>query len=153
MAREALLEKVSIPAQNIHRMRGEIDPQQAAKEYGQLLKDHQGDGGLDLVLLGMGDDGHTASLFPHTDALREQKHRCVANYVEKLKTWRLTLTAPFINRASQVIVLVAGVAKADRVTEVLELADDPDRLPIQMIDPRPNGGTLLWMLDAAAAGM
>ena len=136
MAHETLLSKVPIPGDNVHRMRGEIDPQTAAKEYGEMLKTEFGDGGLDFVILGMGDDGHTASLFPQTTALKESKHRCVANHVEKLNTWRITLTAPFINRAANVLVLIAGAAKAERVSEVLELADDPERLPIQMIDPR-----------------
>lgn len=153
MAHEALLSKVPIPADNVNRMRGEIDPHAAAKEYGELLKSHFGDDGFDVALLGMGDDGHTASLFPHTEALKELNHRCVANVVEKLNTTRLTLTAPFINRAKHVIVLIAGGSKSERVSEVLEQADDPDRLPIQLVDPRPNGGTLVWMLDAAAAGM
>ena len=83
-------------------------PEEAAKEYGLMLKEKFGDRGLDIVLLGMGDDGHTASLFPHTEALKERDHRCVANFVPKLKTWRLTLSAPFINRSEQVMVLVAG---------------------------------------------
>src|SRR3989442_96633 len=82
LADEALLSKVPIPKENIHRMRGEIEPNDAAKEYGQLLKDQFGDGGLDLVLLGMGDDGHTASLFPYSEALKEPRHRCVAHFVE-----------------------------------------------------------------------
>ena len=152
MAKDALLCPVSIPPKNVHRMRGENDPQEAAKEYGQLLKEKFGDGGgCDIVLLGMGDDGHTASLFPHTEALHEQKHRCVANHVEKLGGWRITLTAPFINRASSVLILVTGASKAQRVAEVLEGPRDPDRLPIQLIAPQE--GKLTWLLDAAAAGM
>lgn len=152
MARETLLSKVPIPGDNVHRMRGEIDPETAATEYGELLKREFGDGGLDCIILGMGDDGHTASLFPHTAALKETSHRCVANHVEKLNTWRITLTASFINRAANVLVLIAGANKTERVSEVLELAEDPERLPIQMIDPRP-AGKLVWMMDAAAAGM
>ena len=153
MAREALLSKVPIPDDNVHRMRGEIDPEQAAMEYGRMLKEKFGDeGGIDLVLLGMGDDGHTASLFPHTAALEEVKHRCVANRVEKLNTTRLTLSAPFINRALYVLVLVTGANKAARVAEVLEGEPDPQRLPIQLIDPVPPGKAI-WLMDAAAAGM
>ncbi|HTL29844.1 MAG TPA: 6-phosphogluconolactonase [Tepidisphaeraceae bacterium] len=151
MARETLLSKVPIPGDNIYRMRGEIDPEEAAKEYGQMLKEKFADGGLDLVLLGMGDDGHTASLFPHTTALHETKHRCVANHVEKLNAWRITLTAPFINRSKNVIILVSGVSKSARLSEVLESPRDPDRLPIQLI--QPAGGQLTWLLDSAAAEM
>ncbi|MGD1277033.1 MAG: 6-phosphogluconolactonase [Tepidisphaeraceae bacterium] len=151
MARQALLDHVPLDARNVHRMKGEIDPQEAAVEYGQLLKDQFADGGLDLILLGLGDDGHTASLFPGTAALAETHRRCVANFVPKLSAWRLTLTAPFINRARQVVVLVSGDAKAKKVTEVLEGPSDPQRLPIQLI--QPQSGELLWLLDAAAAGM
>ncbi len=151
MAQRALLSKVPIPGDNIYRMRGEIAPEEAAKEYGMMLKEKFGERGLDLVLLGMGDDGHTASLFPHTEALKEREHRCVANFVPKLKSWRLTLSAPFLNRSEQVIVLVAGEEKAARVKEVLEGAHDPERLPIQLIEPA--SGTMLWVLDAGAAGM
>ena len=99
----------------------------------------------------MGDDGNTASLFPHTEALKERYHRCVANFVPKLKTWRLTLSAPFINRSEQVMVLVAGEQKADRAKEVLEGPREPERLPIQLIEPA--SGQLLWIMDAGAAGM
>jgi 6-phosphogluconolactonase len=151
MANDALLSKVPLAKEHIHRMRGEIEPEAAAKEYGELLKEKFGDGGLDLVLLGMGDDGHTASLFPGTAALHEMKHRCVANHVEKLNTWRITMTAPFINRAAAVLILLAGKDKAARLHEVLEGPRDPDRLPIQMI--QPEMGTLTWLLDAGAAGM
>jgi len=151
MAREALLSKVPIPGDNVYRMAGERDPNTGAREYGQMLKEKFGDGGIDLVLLGMGDDGHTASLFPETEALDETKHRCVANFVPKLNTWRLTLTAPFINRSAQVILLVSGASKAQRLQEVLEGAPDPRRLPVQLI--KPASGRLTWLVDAAAAGM
>jgi 6-phosphogluconolactonase len=152
MANETLLSKVPISPQNVHRMRGECKPNEAAKEYGQMLKDQFGDAGLDLILLGMGDDGHTASLFPHTAALKETKHRCVAHFVEHSTTgasWRITLTAPFINRASEVLILVAGGSKAARLNEVLHGPKDPERLPIQLIQP---AGQLLWIIDDAAAG-
>lgn len=149
MASESLLSKIPIPGDNIYRIRGEIDPEQAATEYGQLLKERFGDGGPDLILLGMGDDGHTASLFPNTKALQETRHRCVSNYVEKLNAWRITVTAPFINRAKRVLILVAGANKAARVQEVLEGSPDPQRLPIQLIQP----ANLTWLLDSQAAGM
>src|SRR3954465_10982035 len=129
MAREALLSKVPIPGDNVYRMAGERDPDTAAKEYGQMLKEKFGDGGMDLVLLGMGDDGHTASLFPETEALNETKHRCVANFVPKLSTWRITLTAPFINRSKGAMFLVSGASKAARLQEVLEGPRDERRLP------------------------
>jgi 6-phosphogluconolactonase len=151
MAHEALLSKVPIPGDNVYRMAGELEPNEAAKEYGQTLKEKFGEGGIDLVLLGMGDDGHTASLFPETAALDETKHRCVANFVPKLSTWRLTLTAPFINRSKDVIILVSGASKAQRLQEVLEGARDPRRLPVQLI--QPGDGRLTWLVDAPAAGM
>jgi 6-phosphogluconolactonase len=151
MASEALLDHVAILPDHIHRMKGEIEPQEAAIEYGKLLKQNFGDTGLDVILLGMGDDGHTASLFPHTAALGETKHRCVANYVEKLGVWRITMTAPFINRARQIIVMASGGAKAKRIDQVLQGPPDPQTLPIQMIDPVE--GEMLWLMDVAAAGM
>jgi 6-phosphogluconolactonase len=151
MARETLLDRAPIPPANVHRIRGEIDPHEAAKEYGELLKADFGDGGIDLTLLGMGDDGHTASLFPHTEALKESKHRCAANWVEKMKTWRVTMTYPFLNRSESVIIMVAGASKASRVEEILQGPRDSDRLPIQGI--APQSGKLTWILDAAAAAM
>jgi 6-phosphogluconolactonase len=155
MAREALLSKVPVPGDNVYRMKGELDPEQAAKEYGQMLKDRFGDAGPDLVLLGMGDDGHTLSLFPGTPAVDESKHRVVANYAEQSttgKSWRITMTAPFVNRAQQVLMLVTGANKATRLAEVLE-ADpgEPPKYPVQLI--RPESGRIAWLLDAAAAGM
>jgi 6-phosphogluconolactonase len=154
MAKEAMLSKIPIPGDNIYRMRGEIEPEQAAIEYGRMLKDKFGDGGLDLVLLGIGEDGHTLSLFPGTKAVTETHHRVVANYAEHSttgKSWRITMTAPFINESEQIFVLAAGAAKAKILSEVLEGPRDPDRLPIQYI--QPAHGKIIWLLDAAAAGM
>jgi 6-phosphogluconolactonase len=155
MARELMLGKLPIPGDNVYRIPGEIEPEEAAKEYGLMLKEKFGDGGLDVVLLGMGEDGHTASLFPGTAALDETRHRVVANYAERSttgKSWRVTMTAPFINRARNVLVLVTGAGKSARVSQVLEGPRDPRALPIQLIAPQPPG-KLIWLLDAAAAGM
>ena len=149
MAQTALLSKVPIDASRIHRIRGEIDPAAAAMEYGQMLKSKFADGGADVLLLGMGDDGHTASLFPGTVALNETHHRCVANFVPKMNTWRVTLTYPFLNKSAAVMILAVGAGKAQRLVEVLQGPRDPHRLPIQGIEPA--GGKLAWMLDAAAA--
>jgi 6-phosphogluconolactonase len=152
MANESLLSHVPLKPQNIHRMRGEIDPTEAAIEYGKMLKARFADGGPDLTLLGMGDDGHTASLFPFTSAVSETHHRCVAHYVEKSttgKSWRITLTAPFLNRSAQILMLIAGPSKAARLAEVIYGPQDPPRLPIQLI--HPASGQLIWMLDQPAA--
>ena len=151
MARIALLSEVPIPGDNVYRMRGEIDPNQAAIEYGQMLKENFADAGPDLVLLGMGDDGHTASLFPHSQALNETKHRCTANFVEKFNTWRITMTAPFLNRAGEIIIMVSGAAKTSVLKQVLEGPKNPKQFPIQLIDP--ESGKLTWLLDVAAAQM
>jgi 6-phosphogluconolactonase len=152
MARETLLGRVPIPGDNVYRLRGEAkDPNEAAREYGHTLKERFGNGGIDLVLLGLGDDGHTASLFPGTSALDETKHRCIASYVPKLHAWRLTLTAPFINRSPNVLFLVTGAAKANVVGTVLEGNEQARRFPASLI--RPTNGKLTWLLDAPAAGM
>jgi 6-phosphogluconolactonase len=152
MAEEALLDRVPIAEKNVHRMRGELDPEAAAIEYGRMLKERFGEGGgLDLALLGMGEDGHTASLFPGTTALGEARHRAVANFVPRLNAHRITLSAPFLNRSKEVLILVTGAAKAGVLKEVLEGAPDPQRLPIQLIDP--PAGVVTWLVDAAAAGM
>jgi 6-phosphogluconolactonase len=151
MAREAMLQHLPIPLDNVYRMRGEADPAEAAAEYDQLLQEHFADAGCDVVLLGMGDDGHTASLFPGTAALNERQHRCAANFVPRLNAWRLTMTAPFINRAWQAMILVTGAGKAHRVAQVLEDNPDPAEVPIALI--KPELGKLVWLLDAPAAGM
>lgn len=157
MAKEALLERVPLPPANIHRMHGEDDPQQAAEAYGRTLRSWFGgnpeDGpppaGFDLVLLGMGDNGHTASLFPGMAAVREQQRWVMAENVQAVSGWRMTLTPVIINAASNVAFLVAGQAKAARLHEVLETPPQPDVLPAQAI--QPASGRLTWLLDAAAA--
>lgn len=152
MASAALLSKAPIDPPQVHRIKGEGDPMQSAIEYGKMLKARFGNGGPDVTLLGMGDDGHTASLFPFTPALEETHHRCTAQFVEKSTTganWRITLTAPFINRSARVLALVTGASKAARLREVLKGPADTRRLPIQLI--QPTSGKMLWMLDEAAA--
>lgn len=104
---------------------------------------------FDLVLLGPGTDGHTASLFPGTTALQEQEQPAVAVYVEKLQAWQVTLTPPTINAARHVTFIVAGASKAERLREVLHGLYRPEELPAQII--RPQEDHLLWLLDRAAA--
>jgi 6-phosphogluconolactonase len=152
MARESLLSAVPIPADQVHRMCGELEPHAAAEEYDRLLREKfPQEMGADLTLLGMGDDGHTASLFPGTAALSEVEKVCVANHVEKLAAWRLTMTAPFLNRCRAVMVVISGSGKAERLREVLQGPHEPTRLPIQLI--RPVSGQLTWLMDEAAAVM
>lgn len=162
MANESLISKVPIPPGQVFRIKGEGDPEAAAKSYGQLLKEHFSDEGADLMLLGMGADGHTASLFPGTPAVKETDHRVVANRIPENYSLipippgthhRVTVTFPFINKSKQVLILCAGKDKTARVAEVLEGPSDPDRLPIQRVNPSQAGGTLTWLLDSAAAGM
>jgi 6-phosphogluconolactonase len=154
-AHEALLRHVPIPAGNVHRIHGELDPAQAAREYERALLTVFGasPGGspprFDLVLLGMGSDGHTASLFPGTAAIHERERWVVAHYVPKLSAWRVTLTPAVINAAAQVTFLVAGAGKAKRLRQVLVGPHQPDILPAQIVSP--TGGRALWLADAAAA--
>lgn len=150
MAKETLLDHVAIPTENIHRIRGEADPAAATVAYEETLRGFFGDSPrFDLILLGVGDDGHTASLFPGTKALDEQQRWVVANYVEKLAKWRITLTAPAINAAAHVAFLVSSAGKAERLREVLHGEFRPHLLPSQLI--KPERGELVWLLDAAAA--
>lgn len=152
MAEEAMISLLPIPAPNVHRMVGEGDAVANASLYeGELQTFFDGASWprFDLVLLGMGDDGHTASLFPGTEALSEARAWVAANWVEKLKTYRITLTAPAINHAANIIFLVAGAGKAERLPEVLRGARNPLRLPSQLI--QPVAGKLVWLVDKAAA--
>jgi 6-phosphogluconolactonase len=149
MARESLLDHV--PIGSVHRMRGELPPDEAAEAYEQELRDFFGPDDLpefDLILLGTGPDGHTASLFPETSALEVHDRWVVANPVLKLETTRITFTVPVINAARAVYFLVAGENKAAPVAEILEGNPDPREYPASLIQPE-NGPT--WMVDRAAA--
>ncbi len=151
MAREALLDHV--PVGSIHRMRGELPPEEAAAEYEEELRGFFGPEGVprfDLILCGLGEDGHTLSLFPETSALDVTDRWVVANPVLKLETTRLTLTVPVANAARAITFLVAGEGKAGAVREVLECDADPRAYPAKLV--RPEDGDLIWMADRAAAG-
>lgn len=152
MARETLLDHVPIPASNIHRMQGETNPPTAAAKYENTLRTFFEDvtwPRFDLLVQGLGDDGHTASLFPNTTALSETTRWVVANHVPKLDSWRLTLTAPVINAATQVWFLVTGEKKATALHNVLHGPHQPTTYPAQLI--QPSSGELVWFVDAAAA--
>lgn len=154
MAHETLLSRVPIPPENIHRIHAELAPLEAAYNYERELRKmfslpFDGTPCFDLAFLGMGPDGHTASLFPGTSGLQEKKRLVVAHYVEKLASWRITLTATVFNAAAQVAFLVAGADKAETLKEVLEGPLQPDRLPSQLIQPAPE--SLHWFVDGAAA--
>ena len=157
MTNEALLSKVPLPSANIFRMEGELDPEVAAGRYESALRNALKLEGaespaFDLLLLGMGDDGHTASLFPHTAALDEISRLAVANHVVEKETWRITLTWPVINQAREVAFLIEGAAKTAVLAEVLTGPYKPESLPSQLI--RPSNGKLRFLLDdAAAAGL
>lgn len=151
MVDEALLQRVPLSAAHIHRMHGEDEPEAAAWAYERTLLDSFGAGlpRLDLILLGIGDDGHTASLFPGVAALRERQRRVCAQYVEVQREWRLTLTLPVLNAAAALWVLAHGADKAEVLERVLTGPQQSDVLPIQNL--APASGRLEWWLDTAAA--
>jgi 6-phosphogluconolactonase len=153
MAHDALLGHVPIPEDNIHRIQGELPPQKAATAYANTLRNlfEANPPPLDLILLGMGDDGHTASLFPGLPAIYEHNRLVVAHYVSQLKVWRVTLTPVVINAARHVVFLVTGENKAARLRQVLRGVYQPHLMPAQIV--RPRKGTLTWMVDADAAAL
>ena len=151
MVEAALLSRIKIPAENIHRMAGEREPQAAATEYEKHLQEFFGlpRGALprfDLILLGIGEDGHTASLFPGSDALEETKHLVVAPFVDKLESYRLSLTLPVLNHGAAVWFLVTGSGKAAAVREVLGGSSDLPAAKVQ-----PVSGRLIWFITQDAA--
>ena len=149
MASEVLLDHV--PVGNVHRMRGELPPEEAAEAYEEELRKFfqtEDVPRFDLILLGIGRDGHTASLFPETSALEIADRLVVANPVLKLDTTRITLTAPVLNASRAVDFLVAGEGKAEALREILEGDADPRRYPAKLVRP-PEEPT--WMVDRAAA--
>ena len=152
MAREALLDHIAIPAENIHRMNATPETiEQDAEDYAAMLREHlphdaAGMPVFDLILLGMGADGHTCSLFPGTTILDERVRSVAAVYVPHLDSWRLSLTYPVLDRARHLLFLVAGSDKAKRLRQVCR--DAAPSVPVQGIRPR---GTVEWYLDRAAA--
>jgi 6-phosphogluconolactonase len=154
MAQEAMLAKVPVTPERVHRVRAELpDAPAAAAMYDAEVRASIGSGTtvprLDLVLLGMGTDGHTASLFPGTLALSERSHLVVANWVERMHAYRITMTLPLLNAARRVLVLAAGADKASRVRDALQPPPDAPPLPIQLV--RPDDGRTTWLLDRDAA--
>jgi 6-phosphogluconolactonase len=156
MTREEMLDHVPLHPDQIHRMEGELEPEVAAARYeSELRNSFRLEGAesprFDLISLGMGDDGHTASLFPHTAAIHEMSRLVAANQVPQKDTWRVTLTWPVINHARSVFFLIAGSDKAAVLREVLTGPHDPERLPSQLI--WPASGILTLFLDKAAAAL
>lgn len=152
MANEALLSHVSVGS--VHRMKGELHPDEAAAEYEEELREFFGTPGrppeFDLIQLGIGDDGHTASLFPNTPALDVTDCWVAQNPVPKLETVRITLTLPVLNAAKAISFLIAGEGKAEALREVLEGDADPYDYPSKFVQPV---GELNWMADQEAASM
>ena len=157
LARETFISRASIPAGNVHRIPTEgRHPEAAATQYEETLHRFFAvpKGGVprfDLVLLGLGADGHTASLFPGSPALSESHRLVVATHVPKLAAWRLTLTPPMLRGARHVVFLVSGSEKAHALQEVLEGPYDPERLPAQLV--RLEEGDVTWLVDEAAASL
>jgi 6-phosphogluconolactonase len=155
MAHETLLSKLPVPAARVHRMRCELDPLKAAADYSLVLQqvfeltDVNPFPRFDLILLGLGPDGHTASLFPHTSALNVRDQLVVANPVPQQQTTRLTLTVPVLQAAAHVHFLVAGQDKAPAVKRAIEGDWDPAETPSQYL--RQASGQVTWLLDSAAA--
>lgn len=149
MANDSMLSRVPVPGANVHRVRSENpNAAEAAEAYEKKLREITGGSTpqLDLILLGLGTDGHTASLFPNSQALHEKDRLVAAPWVEKLQTYRITMTLPLLNNAASVMFLVSGSEKAGIVKEVLQ---GPQLYPAQAV--RPTNGKLLWLLDKEAA--
>jgi len=158
MVNESLLTKIVIPAANVFRVKAEnSDAAAAAADYETQLKtffeleagvQNEDFPRFDLILLGIGPDGHTASLFPDSEGLKEKSRLVIANWIEKFKTFRISFTFPVLNNAREVMFMAAGADKADIVHQVLEAKNAPE-FPSQRV--QPSDGKLLWMLDEAAA--
>ena len=150
MAKGAFLDRIGIPKANVHRIHGEDDPADAAMAYRSELISRLGEEPrLDLVMLGMGPDGHTASLFPGTDPMEGDEMLARAVYSASQQQWRITLTPRVLNGARTVVFAVEGVGKASMLKQVREGPYDPVKRPSQIIAPRD--GRLIWLVDRAAA--
>lgn len=148
-----LLNKVNVPAANIHIMRTDISPVESAAEYEKILKSYFGDSEItfDFVLLGMGDDGHTLSLFPGTEVIHEQKLWATSFFLPAQDMYRITLTAPVVNAARYVAFMATGAGKAETLVQVLEGEINLNAYPSQII--QPVNGELHWFVDEAAAAL
>jgi 6-phosphogluconolactonase len=156
LAYESLLLHAPIPPENVHRIHGELPPEQAAREYERQLGDffslvQKAIPRFDLVLLGLGLNGHIASLFPDAPALHEKTRLVTEQYVEELQSWRVTVTPQVINHAANVTFLVSGQEKAEVVRAVLDGPAQPDRYPAQLI--KLVAGKLRWLVDEDAAAL
>lgn len=159
MARESLLDQVPIPAMNVHRIHGEDDPVGSAASYEATLRtlfrtakgppSIASGKNIDLALLGLGDNGHTASIFPQSAAVDEQSRWVMADHVAAVSMWRVTLTSPILNAAAELLFMVSGGSKANVLKRVLEGPRNPRELPAQLIVP--THGRIQWLVDRAAA--
>lgn len=144
MTRDTLLMRVPIPAAQVHRIRGELPPDEAARLYEREVPDR-----FDVMLLGLGEDAHIASIFPRSPVLAERVRRVAAVWVPHLKAYRITLTPPTLISASHIVMLVSGERKAHAVAAALEAPDDPVQYPVHLL--RPAADRLQWFIDRAAA--
>jgi 6-phosphogluconolactonase len=157
ITREAMLSKVPLKPEQVFRIEGELEPEAAAARYESTIRaQFRLEGAeaprFDVLALGMGNDGHTASLFPHTEGLHELMRIAIANHVPQQKeTWRVTLTWPVIVEAAEVFFLIEGKAKADPLHRVLQGSYDPETFPSQLIQPK--NGRVLFLLDRDAAAL
>lgn len=149
MAMDAAFTRLGVPARQIFRMHAEGVIEETSVDYENLLKNHLPGGRFDLVMLGMGDDGHTASLFPETHALRCDDRLVIENFVPKLNSWRMTLTFAGIHQARSIALYVIGLGKAKMMKQILEEKHQPDKLPVQRVGTSQLPA--LWILDKEAA--
>lgn len=156
MVRQALLDPLNILEENIHRIHAEYSPVKAAEEYAQELTSFFNSSTdnppeFDLLLLGLGEDGHTASLFVGSNAINEEIEWVVADHIFKLNDWRITLTLPLINAGSNIMFLVSGERKAEILKNVLINNQQPEIYPAQLVQPKE--GKVIWFADSAAAAL
>ncbi|HZQ91285.1 MAG TPA: 6-phosphogluconolactonase [Terriglobales bacterium] len=157
MCNETLVRHVPLSESNVHRVPTEVSPADAAASaYEQEVRRVTGTAErewprFDVVLLGLGTNGHTASLFPHSPVLRERSRLVAADFVAEVNAWRITMTVPVLNQAHNTILIATGKEKAEVVRDVITGAREPERLPAQFI--HPVAGTLTWLLDKASAAL